>query len=297
MKAKLIDSVAVSNRLGEGLVWDVPTNKVWWTDILAKKLYAYDLEARAVTAWDTPEQLACFAFVEGEDFLLAGFESGFAYFWHETGELKWIKRLEDDNSNSRLNDGRTDRQGRFWVGTMAMDGGASGKLGALYSLTEPREIVEHISAIEIPNSLCWSPDSKFVYHCDTPQQLIKRYDFNSTDGTLSAPVDLIHTDEGCYPDGSIVDADGFLLNAQWGGSKVVRYGPDGRVDDELILPVSQPTCVAIGGPCMNLLFVTSANEGLNTPEFEAGNMFIFETDLRGLVESRYCANGDEIITS
>ncbi len=287
MLAELIATVEVKNRLGEGVLWDAETGSVWWTDILSKKLYAYHLSNAELSVWDTPEQLACFALVENHSKILAGFESGFAYFEPESAELEWICKVEPDNPSSRLNDGRTDRQGRFWVGTLSQDASVSGDFGALYSLDSEHQLRKHLSEIEVSNSLCWSPESNYLYHCDTPKQTIQRYEFDQVSCELANGVDFVSTEEHCYPDGSIVDADGFLLNAQWGGSKVVRYNRDGAVDSELLMPVSQPTCVAIGGPDANLLFVTSAKEALERNEPEAGNLFIYKTDLVGLPEARY----------
>lgn len=287
MKTSLLETVTVGNRLGEGVVWDAESESVWWTDILAKKLYAYRLKDKRLTIWDTPEMLACFALIEGRSDLLAGFESGFAYFQPDSGRVEWICKIESNNSKSRLNDGRTDRQGRFWVGTMSPDATCNQELGSLYSLDAKHQVRQYLTGIKISNSLCWSPDSSFLYHSDTPTRSIQRYAFDPINMELGEAEPFIETEPNCYPDGSIVDADGFLLNAQWGGSKVVRYSPEGNVDTELRLPVSQPTCVAIGGRDYNLLFVSSAKEALQTNESEAGNLFIYQTDLLGLPEARY----------
>lgn len=288
MKAELIEVINVANRLGEGVLWDAESGSVWWTDILSRKLYAYRLSDAHLTEWETPEELACFALVQGQDdCILAGFASGFAYFELSSARVDWICKVEEQNSLSRLNDGRVDRQGRFWVGTMAPDAKSPDSLGALYSLDCDHKLRKHISGIEISNSLCWSPDSHTVYHCDTPRHVIQSYAFDSMAGSLGGATDFVVTEEHCFPDGSTIDADGYLLNAQWGGSKIVRYSPDGKVDSALMMPVSQPTCVAIGGAENNLLFVTSAKEVLERDEPDAGSLFIYKTDLTGLPETRY----------
>lgn len=289
MQAELIKIVEVGNRLGEGVIWDAATESVWWTDILAKKLFAFHLATEQLRSWDTPEELACFALVDGQDYLLAGFASGFAYFDPQSGKTDWICKIEADNPSSRLNDGRTDRQGRFWAGSLSPSSDDVAASGALYCLDSDHQLRRYLAGVEVSNSLCWSPDSSFMYHCDTPTQTIQRYAFDSSSAEIGVGSDLLATEEHCFPDGSIVDANGFLLNAQWGGSKVVRYTPDGALDCELQMPVSQPTCVAIGGPDNNLLFVTSANEALAKSEDNAGDLFIYKTNLVGLAESRYCS--------
>lgn len=290
MNVELVKVVDVANRLGEAVLWDAESASVWWTDILSQKLYAFHISDERLKVFDTPEELACFAFVEGHDYLLAGFASGFAYFDPLTGSVDWICKIESDNPLSRLNDGRTDRQGRFWAGSLSTGDENDGLGGALYRLDSNHQVHRHLSAIEISNSLCWSPQSDFLYHCDTPTRTIQRYSFNPSTAEIDGGTDFIRTEENCFPDGSIVDAEGFVLNAQWGGSKVVRYDLNGNVDSELLMPVSQPTCVAIGGADNNLLFVTSASEALTVPEAQAGSLFIYKTDCLGLPESRYRSN-------
>ena len=291
MQAELIKTVAVGNRLGEAVLWDAETNAVWWTDIISKKLYRYTFVDENLSTWDTPEELACFSLVDKRfakgSLLLAGFASGFAYFEPNTGEVQWLHKIEETNLDSRLNDGRTDRQGRFWAGSLAPQGTSIETLGALYSLDGELKLDTHLRNIKISNSLCWSPNSNVLYHADTVNQTVQRYSFDSNNGVIGGVSEFVRTESDCYPDGSIVDAQGYLLNAQWGGSKVVRYSPSGEVDFELRVPVSQPTCVAIGGPNNDLLFVTSAKEDLETPEAQAGDLFIYKTDLVGLNEVRF----------
>lgn len=291
MRAELIKTVSIGNRLGEGVLWDSESDAVWWTDILSKKLYSYTLSNDCLSQWDTPEELGCFALVDqgidDSSLLLAGFASGLAYFEPRSGQVQWLHKVEEGNPDSRLNDGRTDRQGRFWVGSLAPEGTNTETSGALYSLDSALNLRSHFGNIKISNSLCWSPDSSTLYHADTVNQTIQSYPFDSDMGVLGEPSEFVRTEPDCFPDGSIVDAQGYLLNAQWGGSKVVRYSPLGEVDFELQMPVSQPTCVAIGGLNNDLMFVTSAKEGLEVHEAQAGDLFIYKTDLVGLSEVRF----------
>jgi sugar lactone lactonase YvrE len=158
--------------------------------------------------------------------------------------------------------------------------------GALYCLDRQLQASNKLSGLSISNSLCWSPDSKIMYHTDTPSRRIFRYDFDSYSGALSNPAVLLRTERGCFPDGSTVDAQGYIWNAQWGASRIVRYSPKGEEDFILPLSVSQPTCVAFGGPQMDRLFVTSAHQGLSAVALaaqpEAGNLLVFQTDVQGI---------------
>ena len=296
--ATLIETLKVKNTLGEGVIWDAIGAAVWWTDIDGSKLYRYHLADKKLDHWSTPERLGSFALVADSDYLICGFASGFAYFNpHESSnfdstDLQWLHRVEEDNGGTRLNDGRADRQGRFWAGSMVESGDPGA--GALYCLDQQLQVTSKVSGLTISNGLCWSPDSTLMYHTDTPSRRIHRYDFDVTTGAITNQSCLVRTERGCFPDGSTVDAEGYIWNAQWGASQVVRYSPEGEVDFVLPLPVSQPTCVAFGGPKLDMLLVTSASQGLDAQallaEPEAGNVFVFQTNITGTPDSRFISN-------
>lgn len=296
---KQLISLPVANELGEGVIWDHRRQRAWWTDIERCRLYRYDPVAATIEQWETPERLACFAPVAGQDYLVCAFASGFAFYRPETNELEWIKQLESDNPGTRLNDGRTDRQGRFWAGTMTEAPKQAIYKGSLYCLNSHLSISKHIDDLAITNSLCWSPDGQVMYHCDTPSRTIQQYDFTPASGELAQAKTIIKTDPGCFPDGSCIDAQGYLWNAQWGGHKIVRYSPSGDVDLELKVPVSQPSCVAFGGTNFDLLFVTTARQGLSEEQLEAepeaGNVFIFQTEFQGLKDSEFVVDSSHLV--
>ncbi|MGI9284703.1 MAG: SMP-30/gluconolactonase/LRE family protein [Pseudomonadales bacterium] len=288
---ELIDVIPVHNVLGEGVIWDASRGTAWWTDIEGCRIYRYQFAAKRLEQWKTPERLGCFAPVAGEDYLVAAFATGFAYFDPPSGYVQWLQRVEEDKPNTRLNDGRTDRQGRFWAGSMVESGGAGEDKGALYCLDQQRLCSSKILGLSISNGLCWSPDSAHMYHADTPNGRIDRYDFDSETVTLSNRATFAETEADSWPDGSTIDVEGYLWNAQWGGSQVVRYSPTGEVDLVLPVPASQPTCVAFGGANLSTLFVTSAKQGLGeqavTQQPDAGNVFVYATGTKGLVESEF----------
>ena len=282
--ATLVETVKVNNELGEGVIWDASGAAVWWTDIEGSLLYRYRPADKHLEQWATPERLGSFALIANSDYLICGFASGFAYYNPLTGDIQWRQKIEQDNPATRLNDGRADRQGRFWAGGMVESGeqGAS----ALYCLDRRLQVSNKLSGLSISNSLCWSPDSKIMYHTDTPSRRIFRYDFDRDSGALSNPAVLLRTERGCFPDGSTVDAEGYIWNAQWGAGRIVRYSPKGEEDFILPLSVSQPTCVAFGGLQMDRLFVTSAHQGLSAEaragQPDAGNLLVFQTDIQGI---------------
>ena len=289
--ATLVGSVQVENELGEGVIWDARSAALWWTDIEGRKIYRYQPADKQLDSWATPERLGCFARVVDSDHMICGFESGFAYFDPLCGDLQWLHEVDKNNKTTRLNDGRADRQGRFWAGSMVEGGQAGVGAGALYCLDQQLNSSCKVSGLSISNGLCWSPDSAFLYHTDTPMRRIDRYEFATDTANISNRTTFAQTAKGCFPDGSTVDSQGYLWNAQWGGSQVVRYSPEGEVDLIIPLPVSQPTCVAFGGPQLDLLFITSARQGLKPEALEAqpeaGNVFVFQTDVTGISDPAF----------
>ena len=290
----LVRTIPVQNTLGECILWDEATQCAWWTDIHESRLYRFNTATATLTTFDCPERLCSFGFVANDSRLVCAFASGFALFDPASAELRWLYRPERDYRGTRFNDGRVDRQGRFWSGTMvegeARDAEGRPVQGGLYRISggEQRRI---FGGIGISNSICFSPDGTVLYFADSPQRRILAYPLDRASGEPGvARIFATITGEGA-PDGSAVDAEGCLWNAQWGGSKVVRYTSAGRVDRVLDLPVSQPTCVCFGGAKLDLLFVSTARENLSperlAAEPEAGNVLVYETGCRGLPESRY----------
>jgi L-arabinonolactonase len=288
MKATLIDTVSVGNTLGEGVLWDSVGKRAWWTDIQERQLYRYEPVSRALERFDLPQRLGSFGFIEGSERLIAAFESGFAYYHPPTAALEWISRPQQAAANVRFNDGRVDAQGRFWAGTMVEGTGEPN--AKLYCLAGGVS-AEHLTQISICNSLCFSPDRRRMYFADSPQCAILVFDLDPDSGVLSNRRIFARTPPGAFPDGSNVDSQGHLWNAQWGAGCVMRYAPDGTISGRIDLPVTQPTCVAFGGAALDLLFITSAREGLDAAALstqpQAGHVFIFQTDVAGCEESRY----------
>jgi L-arabinonolactonase len=283
----LREIVPCQNILGEGVQWNERDQAVWWTDIHAQKLYRYHPSTRQLTHWGTPERISCFAFAHHDSRLLVAFASGIAWWDLATGNVEWIARPEMEILGNRLNDGRVDRQGRFWVGGLVEQSHSQGQSAALYSLDYSLDhqlhLKRHLTGLSISNALCWSLDSRWLYHTDSPTRQICQYAFDAESGALGDSRIFAEIPSGAEPDGACVDADGCVWNAQWGGARIVRYAQDGSVATVLELPVSQPN--------LDWLFITSARKGLNDEQLlqqpEAGNLLIYQTQTRGLPECRF----------
>jgi len=195
---------------------------------------------------------------------------------------------EPDMPEHRLNDGRCDRRGRFWVGSMSEK--VFEPRGSLYRIDADLSVNRLFGDIIIPNSIAFSPDDRTLYFADTRRYTIWAFDLDIDEGTISNRRVFAETAQRRpgRPDGSCVDGDGFLWNAEYAGGRLVRYAPDGRIDRMVDLPVSHPTCCAFGGDSLDILFVTSASYPLTqeqrSNEPDAGGLFALDVGVRGLPE-------------
>jgi L-arabinonolactonase len=286
--SELIEIISVGNTLGEGVLWDPVGQRTWWSDIQERRLYRYDPQSRALETFHLPERLGSFGFIKDSDKIVAAFESGFAHYHPESAQLQWVARPAHDAGNIRFNDGRIDRQGRFWAGSMVEgEGEAKGKLYCL----DGSDVKVCLTGISISNSICFSPDGKHLYFADSPQRMIVRYDIDEASGTIGNRQMFAKTPKGAYPDGANVDAEGYLWSAHWGAGRVVRYAPDGSISAIVEIPTTQASCIAFGGAGLDLLFVTSAREGMSAATLaeqpHAGDVFVYQVNVKGLPDPRF----------
>jgi len=215
---------------------------------------------------------------------------GFYFLEPATGSLTPLHDPEPDQPENRFNDGRCDRQGRFWAGTM--NDARRDPTGALHRLDPDLRSVRIRGDIIVPNSLAWSPNSTTMYFADTYRHTIFEYDFDADAGVPGQQRVFVDLSTGPgRPDGSAIDADGCLWNAEYAGARVVRYRPDGAVDRVVPMPVSNPTCCAFGGTGLDVLFVTTARQRLSPEQLAkeplAGSLFAVTPGVRGLPEPRF----------
>ncbi len=295
----LITTLKAANTLGEGVFWDTETQSVWWTDIEGLQIYQFQAESQQLKPFSMPYRVASFALIADDPRIIVAFDKGIALYHLETGEVEWLAQPEAHLTSNRFNDGRVDRQGRFWAGTMVENATVSldnqpieKRLGNLYCVDHQGCCHKKLAGINISNSLCWSPDSQYLYHTDSPEQQIIRFNFDRDSGELNAPMPLINTSDNSFPDGAEIDEQGYLWSAQWNGGKVVRYSPEGDVDLCLSLPVTNPTCVALGGKNLDWLIITTAKQGLSEQQLanepQAGDLFIYQLNgVKGVASKRY----------
>ncbi len=279
-----IHVLPVQNQLGEGVLWDARTRSALWTDIEGSRFWQWQ-PGEPPESHALPQRLGSFALTDDPASYVGAFESGFAAFTPATGAFEMLAPVTAEAPHLRMNDGRVDRTGHFWAGSMMETKGEP--RGSLWRYDGSGAATAHVHDIRIPNSLCWSCDGTQMYFTDTPRQAILRYAFDG-DRPVGEPEIFATTTGHRFPDGSCIDADDHLWNAQWGSGEVVRYRPDGSIERRITLPTSQPSCVAFGGEHLNLLLVTTARVGLSVEQLAAeplaGALFVYETDVTGLAE-------------
>ncbi|WP_343204496.1 SMP-30/gluconolactonase/LRE family protein [Rhodanobacter sp. PCA2] len=283
--------LAAANTLGEGVVWCERTQALYWTDIQASTLWRHAPASGETKQWQLPERLASFALCETDGWLLLALASRLAFFRLADGALHTVCEVEPELP-TRCNDGGCDRQGRFVFGTLhePADGGPKQPIGGFWRLDAELSLERlPLEGVAISNSIAFSPDGGTMYYCDSLTRTIRCCAYGDTLGPSRLFADL--RDCTGEPDGSCVDAEGGLWNAQWGLGRVLRYRPDGSVDRVLPVPASQPTRPAFGGAALDTLYVTSARDGLDADALAreplAGALFAARVDARGLPEPRF----------
>lgn len=276
-----------TDELGEGPVWCPRERALYWVDIRGQWLRRWVERGEQVTSWPMPEQIGSLAIAQDGGILVA-LRSGMAIFEPMTGGFQKLVDFPGHARTLRSNDGKCDRQGRFWVGTMQTE--TITATGKLYRI-DHGTIATMIDGVKIPNALCWSPDGATMYWADSLDRTIWAFPYNPETGAIGDRRVFTTTDATEVPDGATVDADGYLWSARYGGSRVVRHAPDGAVDRVITLPASQITSCAFGGTNLSTLFITSATQNMSADqraaEPEAGHLFAVDVGVKGLREPRY----------
>ncbi len=272
-----------SDLLGEGPWWSVADQLLWRVDIQGKKLHRWSPSSGDQKTWNLDEPIGCFVPCADGQHGIAGLQSGIVLIDLETGEVKPIAEPEPQYPENRFNDGKCDRAGRFWAGTMD-DSEAGDAIGSFYRLDNDGGVQLQLHSIITSNGMGWSPDNRTFYYTDSGVRTIWAFSFDPESGSISNQRAFVM--DGDYaPDGLTVDAEGFVWSAKWGGSRIVRYDPDGKAERTIELPVSRPTSVMFGGAELERLYITSARWGLGDSEPLAGHVFECDTGVRGLPES------------
>jgi sugar lactone lactonase YvrE len=279
---------------GESPVWHVGEQALYWVDIPARALWRMDATSGQLSSWLAPEMLACIARAGRPGRWIAGMESGIFELQTEGAALqtKLLAPVAHASQNMRFNDGRCDRQGRFWAGTMQMDMGLASTAGALYRF-DAAGLQMVIDGLITPNGLGFSPDGRTLYLSDSHPsvQSIWAFDYDTESGMPSKR--RLFVDMNAFPgrpDGAAVDADGCYWICGNDAGLIHRFTPAGKLDRSLAVPVKKPAMCAFGGAGLDTLFVTSIRPGGDVDLSDqplAGSVFALRPGVRGLPEPAF----------
>ena len=268
--------------LGEGPVWSAAEGRLYWFDIKGRRLNWLDHASGETGRFDLPWRASVAAPRTAGGLILAT-EAGIATFDTTSGATDLVVPMEL-GPGFRSNDGKIDPKGRLWWSSMDDDGGR--RTGVLFRTDPDLSTHQVLDDIHIANTVSVSAGGETLFLADSARQIIWTFAIGD-DGTLSDRrtfLDMSGQTGG--PDGSAIDAEGFLWNVQWGAWRLVRYAPDGSVDRTVPMPVEQPTSCAFGGPDLATLYITSAAEGLSPKALAdqplAGALFAFEPGVTGM---------------
>jgi len=279
-----------TSQLGEGPVWLEDEGVFYWVDITAKQIRFHNPETGEQRTIQL-SQLIGAAVPDHNGNLICAIESGFYKLSIASEQLIEIKLVEGHLTNNRFNDGKCDRTGRFWAGTMSMIGEA--EAGALYCLERDGTVKKAVERVSISNGISWSSDDTKMYYIDTSTRKIQQFDYDAETGNISGQKVIISIPaEQGYPDGMTIDAEGMIWVAHWGGSCISRWNPATGEQLEVVeLPATNITSCCFGGENLDQLFITSAREGLSEEHLRqeqfAGSCFLYTPGVQGLSVQRY----------
>lgn len=284
----------VKTTLGEGPVWDVEQQRLYFIDSMDGRVFRCTADGTEIRAWDVPGKIGSMALRKNGQGAIVSLQDGFHKLDFKTGECELFHSPEPDLPSNRLNDGKVDRHGRFFVGSMDMM--EEGPSGALYRVDPDFSVTKVDEGIICSNGPCFSPDDKTFYFQDTWTGEIWAYDYDIDTGALSNRRVFAKVDggNGGAADGSTVDAEGYLWNALVYDGKLLRFAPDGTLDRVIEMPVKKVTSVNFGGSNMDVLYVTSMAKP-PLPRFPGdgvlrGSLFaIYDLGVKGVPEPRFGA--------
>jgi L-arabinonolactonase len=280
---------AERDALGEGPLWDVAEQRLYWIDSYGPTVYSADVKGEKRRRWPLPEPVGSLALRE-KGGAIVSLRSGFHALDFATGKVTLIAETQPGELTPRLNDGKVDRQGRFIAGSMDFE--ERNGVGKLFRLDPDLTVHELDRGIICSNGPCFSPDGRTLYFADTGKKLIYAYDYDIESGKVrSRRVFTSFESLRGLPDGATVDAEGYVWSTEVYSGRLIRFDPNGVIDRIVGLPVQSTTSLIFGGPDLDIAFVTSMARPFNNQyhrEREAGCVFaIHGLGVRGLPEPRF----------
>lgn len=260
--------------LGEGAYWHPADGCLYWVDIREHRIHRYNPTSKDFHVWQLDGLVSAICAMKHGQFLI-GYQDAIAIFNPKNGK---VDVLFDANTGLRMNDGMIGPRGNFWIGQADDEGRGRSKLYR-FDPEGSSDVIE--TGLQISNGLDWDLVRNCFYLADSSRRIIYVYDYDNTNNHITNRRELIRFDESDgYPDGFVLDADGYLWVCMWDGHKIVRVSPEGQIDRTIEMPVARPTKCAFGGPDLKTLYVTSASGNVGSDEqLPAPNGFVFEIDV------------------
>jgi sugar lactone lactonase YvrE len=268
-------------------VWDAGTSSLLWVDINPGVVHRTTVTATQTASFEVGQPVGAVALADDETLVFAVRDGLAVGPWGKQPRL--VVDLAAEHPGGRMNDGKCDRAGRFWAGSLNREWPGT---GSLYRFDGELRAHKMLSDVTTSNGIGWSPDERLMYYIDTGRRQVDVFDFDVEHGTIANRRCFARIDDGSSPDGLTVDVEGFVWVACFRGASIRRYAPDGRLRGLLQLPVSRVTSCTFGGEDLNVLFITSARRGLSLAELAeeplAGGVFAHVSDTRGMLPSLFC---------
>ncbi|MEM8569360.1 MAG: SMP-30/gluconolactonase/LRE family protein [Pseudomonadota bacterium] len=292
MQTEITCLVDCQDGLAEAPLWVEEEQALYWADHVNSRMTRWSAETNGVIVYDTPGPMGSFA-MRHDGTMVGASDKGFLSFELSSGTFTHRVDPEADRPENRFNDGKCDRQGRFWCGSMNKK--IEAKTAAIYSLSPDWTVTKHAEDFHfmVSNGTAFSLDGRTMYFSDTLGDQVWCFSFDPDEGRIYDRRPFFSTaDRPGMVDGGTVDAEDCYWCALVAGGKVLRLDPQGRVMLEIDMPVPRPTCPTFGGPNHDRLFVTSQRLFMTDAELEAypqaGNVFVIDgLGITGLPEARF----------
>jgi len=280
----------VEANLGEGAIWNYKTHELYWIDIEGRQLNIYNPKSKINKVLKTESRIGTVVpFTEDE--ALIALENGVHKIDIQTGKSNLFTDMKSELLGSRLNDGKCDPSGRFWVGSMHLEQ-ETGKAN-LYTITSENILQKKIDSVTISNGIVWTSDKKTMYYIDTPTSTIKEFDYNNETGEISnGKIAVKIPIKFGFPDGMTIDEENMLWVGMWNGNAVIRFNPKtGKVISKIEVPAHNITSCAFGGENLETLYITSARIDMTEEELIkyplAGSLFSINPGVKGVKSNFY----------
>lgn len=294
MNSEPICVAPTGDRCGEGVIWHETHAAVYWVDINRFLIHRFIPATETVQSWFFDEPATALSLTSADNVLVVALASR-VILWEPQTDLRHDPIFVLDGwPQVRLNDGRADPRGSFWVGSMRNNvkpdgslGEAGGQDGMLFRIDPDGRSSIHRRNIGIANTVAWSPDRLRLYSGDTLANVIWAYDYDPHSGDIANERPFLKDFSRGLPDGSIVDSEGFLWNCRFFGGCIVRVAPNGKIDRVVEMPVRNVTTCTFGGSDLRTLYITTAANDAAVGDRLAGGLLALRTDVAGQPENRY----------